>query len=157
MFVEVRVPTLGESIVDATIASWHKKEGDHIQSGDVLLELETDKVNVEVNAGQDGVLQKVTKQVGDIVAVGEVLAVIEGNARGTESVAKSSGNSWTETVSLQPSVSSAQPVLQSPDTQRPPSPLARRIAAEHQVDIAQVTGSSPHGRVTKEDVIQYLE
>src|SRR5947207_7247763 len=107
MAVEVHVPTLGESIVDATIASWHKKEGNLIQSGDILLELETDKVNVEVNAEQDGVLQKVTKQVGDIVAVGEVLAVIEDNARGTESVAKSSGNSRTETVSQQSPVSSA--------------------------------------------------
>src|SRR5436853_7138926 len=157
MSVEVRVPTLGESIVDATIASWHKKEGDYIQSGDVLLELETDKVNVEVNAEQDGVLQKVTKQVGDIVAVGEVIAVIEENARATEGVAKPSGKSSTKTVSQQSPVSSTQPALQSPDSQRPPSPLARRIAAEHKVDIAQVRGSSPHGRVTKEDVIQYLE
>src|SRR6266849_3452402 len=157
MSVEIRVPTLGESIVDATIASWHKKEGDLIQSGDVLLELETDKVNVEVNAEQDGVLQKVTKQVGDSVAVGEVIAVIEDSARTSDGVAKSSGNSSTETVSQQSLGSSTQPTWQSTDSQRPPSPLARRIAAEHKVDIAQVKGSSPHGRVTKEDVVQYLE
>jgi len=157
MSVEIRVPTLGESIVDATIASWHKKEGDLIQSGDVLLELETDKVNVEVNAEQDGVLQKVTKQVGDSVAVGEVIAVIEDSARTSDGVAGSSGNSSTETVSQQSLGASTQPTWQSTDSQRPPSPLARRIAAEHKVDIAQVKGSSPHGRVTKEDVIQYLE
>ena len=157
MSVEIRVPTLGESIVDATIASWHKKEGDLIQSGDVLLELETDKVNVEVNAEQDGVLQKVTKQVGDSVAVGEVIAVIEDSARTSDGVAGSSGNSSAETVSQQSLGASTQPTWQSTDSQRPPSPLARRIAAEHKVDIAQVKGSSPHGRVTKEDVIQYLE
>ncbi len=76
MSAEIRVPTLGESIVDATIASWLKKEGDAVQRGDILVELETDKVNVEVSAEQDGVLQKVVKQVGDTVAVGEVLGMI---------------------------------------------------------------------------------
>src|SRR2546421_10732571 len=121
MSIEIRVPTLGESIVDATIASWHKKEGDLIQSGDVLLELETDKVNVEVNAEQDGVLQKVTKQVGDIVSVGEVLAVIGDNTRGAESVARSSSNSRTETVSQQSPASSTQHAVQSPNAQRQPS------------------------------------
>lgn len=157
MSVEIRVPTLGESIVDATIASWQKKEGDLVHRGEVLLELETDKVNVEVNAEQDGVLQKVTKQVGDIVAVGEVVAVIEDSARSTDSAAKSNGASSVEMVSQQSPVSSTQSALRSDEDQRPPSPLARRIAAEHQVDIAQVRGSSSHGRVTKEDVIQYLE
>lgn len=113
MSIEIRVPTLGESIVDATIASWHKKEGDLIQSGDVLLELETDKVNVEVSAEQDGVLQKVTKQVGDSVAVGEVIAVIEDSARTSDGVAKSGGNSSMETVSQQSLGSSTQPTWQS--------------------------------------------
>lgn len=157
MSVEVRVPTLGESIVDATIASWQKKEGDQVQRGDVLVELETDKVNVEVNAEQDGVLQKVIKQVGDIVAVGEVIAVITDSAKATQSTAKSNGMSLVETVSQQSLASSTQQALHAIDSQRPPSPLARRMAAEHKVDIAQVRGSSPHGRVTKDDVIQYLE
>jgi 2-oxoglutarate dehydrogenase E2 component (dihydrolipoamide succinyltransferase) len=157
MSVEVRVPTLGESIVDATIATWHKKEGDLVQRGDVLVELETDKVNVDVPAEQDGVLQKVSKQVGDVVAVGEVIAVIEESAKATLSAPKSNGTPLVETVSQQSLVSSTPPVPKSTDTQRPPSPLARRIAAEHQIDIAQIRGSSPHGRVTKEDVIQYLE
>ncbi len=157
MSVEIRVPILGESIVDATIASWNKKEGDLVQRGEVLLELETDKINVDVTAEQDGVLRKVTKQVGDTVAVGEVIAVIEDGANVTENVAKSNGTSSVEVASQQPAVPSAQPALRAADSQRPPSPLARRIAAEHQVDLAQIRGSSPHGRVTKEDVIQYLE
>ena len=157
MSVEVRVPTLGESIVDATIAIWHKKEGDLIQRGDVLVELETDKVNVDVPAEQDGVLQKVSKQEGDIVAVGEVIAVIQDSAKSTPSAPKSNSTPLVETIALQPLVLSTQPVSSSTDAQRPPSPLARRIAAEHQIDIAQIRGSSPHGRVTKEDVIQYLE
>src|SRR5215469_5226340 len=80
MSVEIRVPSLGESIVDATVASWLKREGDPVQRGEALVELETDKINVEVNAEEDGVLQKIAKQAGDIVAVGEVIGTIGAEA-----------------------------------------------------------------------------
>ena len=73
---EIRVPALGESIVDAVIATWLKHEGDVVNQGDALVELETDKVNVEVTAEQNGVLQKIVKQEGDTVSVGEVLGMI---------------------------------------------------------------------------------
>src|SRR5438552_7739919 len=79
---EIRVPTMGESIVDAVIASWLKHEGDSVSQGEALVELETDKVNVEVTAEQSGVLQKIVKHEGDTVAVGEVLGVI-GEGAGT--------------------------------------------------------------------------
>ncbi|BCL84377.1 dihydrolipoyllysine-residue succinyltransferase component of 2-oxoglutarate dehydrogenase complex [Ktedonobacteria bacterium brp13] len=171
MPIDVRVPSLGESIVDATIASWLKKEGDTVRQGETLAELETDKVNVEVNADQDGVLQKVIKKVGDIVAVGEVLCVIGVSGESSESVGIASSSTVTEaekTVASPSAEKVSVPAVQqtyangqrnnglSSDAQRPPSPLARRIASEHNVDIAQVRGSSPHGRVTKDDVIQYL-
>ncbi len=181
MSVEIRVPTLGESIVDATIASWLKKEGDTIQQGDALVELETDKVNVEVNAEQSGVLQKVVKQEGDTVAVGEVLGLIGEGASSSQPTQEASSNGAKETVAVTTSISSPpqtapaesaapqppsvqatsaqQPAQQqtSAEAQRPPSPLARRIAAEHNVDIAQVRGTSPHGRITRDDVVNYLE
>ena len=180
MSIEIRVPTLGESIVDATIASWLKKEGDTIQQGDALVELETDKVNVEVNAEQDGVLQKVVKQEGDTVAVGEVLGLISESASSSQAT-QASSNGAKETVATTTSISSPpqtapaesaapqpppvqtapaqQPAQQqaSAEAQRPPSPLARRIAAEHNVDIAQVRSTSPYGRVTRDDVVNYLE
>ena len=180
MSIEIRVPTLGESIVDATIASWLKKEGDTVQQGDALVELETDKVNVEVNAEQDGILQKVVKQEGDTVAVGEVLGLIGDGASSSETT-QTSSNGAKEPVATTASISSPpqtapaesvapqspavqaapaqQPVQQqtSAEAQRPPSPLARRIAAEHNVDIAQVRSTSPHGRVTRDDVVNYLE
>src|SRR5438093_10490041 len=76
MEVEIRVPALGESIVDAAIARWLKSEGDAVKQGEALVELETDKVNVEVSAEQSGVLQKIVKHEGDSVVVGEVLGVI---------------------------------------------------------------------------------
>ncbi len=82
MSIEIRVPPLGESIVEATIASWLKHEGDAVRRGEALVELETDKVNIEVNAEQDGVLQQIAKKAGDEVAVGEVLGLIgEGSAQ----------------------------------------------------------------------------
>ncbi len=158
MSVEIRVPTLGESIVDATIASWLKNEGDSVQSGDALVELETDKINIEVNAEQAGILQKVMKQAGDVVAVGDILGMIEAQA----STQVSAPSAATVQSEPEPVVADKQPAkvipaASSTEAQRPPSPLARRIAAEHQVDITQVKGSSPHGRVTKDDVITYLE
>src|SRR5579875_3039673 len=163
MSVEIRVPTLGESIVDATIATWLKHEGDTVRKGDALVELETDKVNVEVTAEQDGTLQKVLKREGDVVAVGEVLGLI---AQGTEA-----GTSTSPATSAVSSTPQPQPgaetsrngsaalqtaVPSSADLQRPPSPLARRIAAEYNIDISQVKSNSPHGRVTKDDVISYI-
>jgi 2-oxoglutarate dehydrogenase E2 component (dihydrolipoamide succinyltransferase) len=168
MSVEIRVPSLGESIVDATIASWLKEEGDPVRRGEVLVELETDKVNVEVSAEQDGVLQKIVKQAGDVVAVGEVIGTIGAEAASASAsasnanVASAGGSGTRESVVGQGGVerAGASPVPtvgQGGNAQRPPSPLARRIAEEHNVDIAQIKGSSPHGRVTRDDVISYLE
>jgi 2-oxoglutarate dehydrogenase E2 component (dihydrolipoamide succinyltransferase) len=160
MSVEIRVPSLGESIVDATIASWLKKEGDSVQRGEALVELETDKINVEVNAEQDGVLQKIAKQAGDVVAVGEVIGMLGAEAINTVdgNVASANGSITRKSAIQQAAPEQQKGASPSPtETQRPPSPLARRIAAEYNVDIAQVKGSSPHGRVTRDDVINYLE
>jgi 2-oxoglutarate dehydrogenase E2 component (dihydrolipoamide succinyltransferase) len=164
MSVEIRVPSLGESIVEATVASWLKREGDAVNSGDVLAELETDKVNVEVSAEQSGVLQKIVKQAGDEVSVGEVIGLLgeaseaKGAAEATApAAAREAAAPAPQAARQQPAATPAQPAAAPTDAQRPPSPLARRIAAEYNVDISQVRGSSPHGRVTKEDVINYLE
>jgi len=164
MSVEIRVPALGESIVDAVIASWLKHEGDQVNQGDALVELETDKVNLEVTAEQSGVLQKILKREGDTVAVGEVLGMI---GEGTSATASQQAERKTPTGQLASIQSSnngqrnptgpLQPVQTASDEQRPPSPLAKRIASEHNVDISQVKGTSPHGRVTKDDVISYME
>jgi 2-oxoglutarate dehydrogenase E2 component (dihydrolipoamide succinyltransferase) len=157
MPVEIRVPSLGESIVDATIARWLKHEGDAVKQGDALVELETDKVNLEVNAQQSGVLQQIAKQEGDVVAAGEVLGLIGESARApaaTKTSAAPTGQAQAaQAVTPTGQVQTAQVPT---DGQRPPSPLARRIAAEHNIDLSQVKGSSPHGRVTRDDVVNYL-
>jgi len=158
MSVEIRVPALGESIVDAVIASWLKHEGDVVKQGDAVVELETDKVNVEVSAEQSGMLQKILKQEGDVVAVGDVLGLI------AESVEVSTVPRLEAAAAQQPSEreqantnGQQQPALTVGDGQRTVSPLARRIAAEHNVDLSQIRGNSPHGRVTRDDVINYME
>src|ERR1700737_1029346 len=97
MPVEIRVPSLGESIVDAVIASWLKHEGDSVSQGEALVELETDKVNVEVTADQSGVLQKIVKREGDTVAVGEVLGVIGEGADTGSTAAAQAGDSQKAT------------------------------------------------------------
>lgn len=160
---EIRVPTLGESIVDATIASWLKHEGDTVNVGDALVELETDKVNIEVNAEQSGVLQKIVKQEGDTVAVDEVLGIIGEQAATSTQPTASVPVQTTIAVPVQLATNGrddqkvATGPLQGTDGQRPPSPLARRIAEDHNVDISQVKGNNPYGRVTKDDVISYME
>ncbi|HEX6480107.1 MAG TPA: 2-oxoglutarate dehydrogenase complex dihydrolipoyllysine-residue succinyltransferase [Ktedonobacteraceae bacterium] len=178
MSVEIRVPELGESIVDAVVANWLKHEGDMVNAGDALVELETDKINVEVSADQSGVLQHIAKQEGDVVAVGDVLGMIgEGSDASTgtspqkpeitEPVTQGSNGQGPATVQAQPeqtrvdsqkTTAGQLQATQAPvDGQRPPSPLARRIATEYNVDLSQVKGNSPHGRVTRDDVINYME
>ncbi len=144
MAVEIHVPALGESIVDAVIATWLKNEGDEVKQGEALVELETDKVNVEVSAERSGVLQKILKQEGDVVTVGDVLGMIGDSVEVPAGVRP-------ETFAVQ------QPALPANDGQRPVSPLARRIADDYNIDLSQVKSRSPHGRVTKDDVISYIE
>ena len=167
MAVEIRVPALGESIVDAVVANWLKHEGDTISQGEALVELETDKINVDVPAEQSGVLQKIEKQEGDVVSVGDVLGLIGESAAAPTSTDTSKPEPVAAPVATPEQMAQAgtspeiarttSGPLSPVDSHRPPSPLARRIAAEHHVDLSQVRGNSTHGRVTKDDVINYLE
>src|SRR6266851_3502593 len=157
MALEIRVPELGESIVDAVIANWLKQEGDTVKKGDTLVELETDKVNVEVSAEQSGVLQKIIKREGDEVSVGDVLGTIGESVEVPAGTRAESPAEQVKTNGQSPSTGQEQPVPLTTDGQRPVSPLARRIAADYNVDLSQVKGNSPHGRVTRDDVISYME
>ena len=156
MSVEIRVPELGESIVDAVVATWLKHEGDAINVGDALVELETDKVNVEVSAQQSGMLQKIMKKEGEEVAVGDVIGMIEEAAQQEQPQPATATQASAATEQPTPVANTAEAPAGS-DGQHLASPLARRIAAENNVDLAQIRGNSPHGRVTREDVMNYLE
>ena len=158
MSVEIRVPELGESIVDAVVATWLKHEGDAVNVGDALVELETDKVNVEVSAQQSGVLQKIMKKEGDEVAVGDVIGMIGEAAQQEQSQPATTAQAQAPAAAEQPTpVANMTEAPAESDGQHLASPLARRIAAENNVDLAQIRGNSPHGRVTREDVLSYIE
>jgi 2-oxoglutarate dehydrogenase E2 component (dihydrolipoamide succinyltransferase) len=166
MAIEIRVPQIGESVVEATVGRWLKQEGDPIAVGDELVELETDKVNVTVPAEQSGVLTRIARKEGETVSVNEVLAVI------TEGDAAANGKSPSEAAPLPAtSVSDrsvapvAQPLSEAPlsappavdGRPRPATPMAQRLAADRNLDLSQVPGSGSGGKVRKEDVANYVE
>jgi 2-oxoglutarate dehydrogenase E2 component (dihydrolipoamide succinyltransferase) len=158
------VPELGESVVEARVARWLKKEGDRVEIGDPLVELETEKVDLEVNADKGGVLATITRREGEDVKIGELLGVVDetvaaaagAQAAHSSAVApgakaeagnRSSGNGSTATATKAP----VPPVAAAPADTRA-TPTARRIAREHDVDLGAVAGSGSSGRVMKQDV-----
>lgn len=141
MSIEVKVPVLPESVADATIAAWHKKVGDKVTRDENLVDLETDKVVLEVPAPADGVLTEIAFQVGDTVNSGQLLAKI------TEGVAA------TPSASEAPKANEPVSALEDKST----SPAVRRMLAEHELQPGQIKGSGKEGRITKEDVLSYIE
>ena len=147
MTIEVKVPLLPESISDATVSTWHKKAGDRVSRDENIVDLETDKVMLEVPAPADGILKEIIKPTGSTVQAQEVIAVID-TAAGA--VAQP-----TEQPVAAPKAAPA-PVAAAPVATvsgAPASPSARRVAAEHDVDVSQVAGTGKGGRVTKENVL----
>ena len=162
MPVEVRVPQLGESVVEATVGKWLKHEGEQVVTGEPLVELETEKVSLEVAAESPGVLAKIAQPEGANVRVGEVLATIGEAVPAREAGAQSAAGPAQPLPRVEPAPA-AQPAVgapeagQMPDGTHPSSPSARRVAEEHGVDLSEVAGSGPGGRVTREDVLAYVE
>jgi len=152
--ISIKVPPLGESIVEATVARWLKKEGEAVAAGDTLVELETDKVTVEVPALKGGVLARQAKHDGDVVAVDDVLGEIDESAAGA-SAAPSRAAAPAEQASAPASPPSAAPTTASPaSADVKASPAARRVAAEGGVDLGTIAGTGRGGVVSKPDLIE---
>ncbi|MHA6167090.1 2-oxoglutarate dehydrogenase complex dihydrolipoyllysine-residue succinyltransferase [Bacillus mojavensis] len=157
---EIKVPELAESISEGTIAQWLKQPGDYVEQGEYLLELETDKVNVELTAEESGVLQEVLKDSGDTVQVGEIIGTITEGAGESSAPAPSekaeSKESEKEEKQAEPT---AQEVSQEAQTEAKTrtiaSPSARKLAREKGIDLSQVPTGDPLGRVRKQDVEAY--
>jgi len=147
MSLEVKVPLLPESISDATVATWHKKPGDKVTRDENIVDLETDKVMLEVPAPADGILKEIIKDSGATVKAQEVIAIIEeGAAEKTETK--------SETKSDAKKTETKQEKTETKSTgNKPLSPAARRAAAEHEVDVSDVKGTGKDGRVTKENIL----
>ena len=176
MAIEIKVPALGESLVDAVVGQWLKGEGDSVSQGETILELETDKVNLDVTAESDGVLSAIQKQEGDVVTVGEVLGTLDSD--GAPATASSNGTDETPAevkpaeapVTANVAESRAEsrednPAGTEPATVAPSgddssagraAPAVRRMAEEHNIDLAQVDGTGPNGRITRDDLMNHL-
>jgi 2-oxoglutarate dehydrogenase E2 component (dihydrolipoamide succinyltransferase) len=142
------VPELGESVVEARVARWLKKEGDRVEIGDPLVELETEKIDLEVNAEKGGVIASIKRQEGEDVKIGELLAVLDENAAGGAK-AKAPNGAAATAAAQQP----ASPPSKAADADAPKAtPTAKRMAKDHDVNLGAVQGSGAAGRVMKQDV-----
>jgi len=155
---EIRVPTLGESVTEATIGRWFKKAGDAVRADEALAELETDKVTLEVNAPAAGVLAEIVAKEGETVGPGALLGQI---AEGAAAPAKS-GETGGKSAAPKPAPAPAAPAPKSASapaapaaTTMPPAPAAAKIAVEQGIDVAQVPGSGKRGQALKSDVVQF--
>lgn len=153
MAIEIKVPALPESIADATVSKWYKKPGDSVKRDENLVDLETDKVVLEVQAPADGVLKEIKKDQGSKVLAHEVIGMLEAGAVAQATPAAEKQTAEKVTAPAKAASSTPQKVAaQSNDL----GPAARRAAAEHEVDVKQISGTGKEGRVTREDVINFV-
>src|SRR5690242_14526120 len=161
MSIEIKVPAMGESVTEATVARWFKREGDAVKRDEPLLELETDKVTVEVPAPADGMLESISVKDGDTVEVGTLLGAIAEGAAGKPSVVTAT-NPTAATPAPKAEAPKPAPAPAAPSAPRPAAtvvamPSARRIGEENHIDVASVAGTGRDGRVTKGDMLGALE
>ncbi|MCG5515938.1 MULTISPECIES: 2-oxoglutarate dehydrogenase complex dihydrolipoyllysine-residue succinyltransferase [unclassified Ectothiorhodospira] len=169
MSTEVKIPQLPESVSDATIVSWHKRPGDAVQRDEILVDIETDKVVLEVPAPQDGVMEDIIEDEGSVVTAGQVIGHVKAGEE-TDSGGKGSGKKKSgkkdsgkdkqadkdnkpdsdagEAASSSRSQTGDDPAL---------SPAVRKLINEHDLDAGQIQGSGKGGRILKEDVVKHLE
>src|SRR5260221_5250076 len=172
MTIEVRVPQLPESVADATLVSWHKKPGDTVRREENLVDLETDKVVLEVPAPADGVLKQIVAADGAVVTSGQLLAVLEPGA-----VAAVAPPASRPAAAASPAARPAPPppkaAVPAPAAARPVpeavveraagasanrmGPAVRKLVDEHDIDPKSIAGSGREGRITKGDVLDYLQ
>ncbi|MFT9598252.1 2-oxoglutarate dehydrogenase complex dihydrolipoyllysine-residue succinyltransferase [Mesobacillus sp.] len=163
---EIKVPELAESITEGTIAQWLKKKGDQVEKGEYIVELETDKVNVEIISDYDGVLTELLAEEGDTVKVGEAIAIVgeQGSAANDQPTAEAGRvnespdepvNGSAEGKNTDTSVSGDQSAAEEASERVIASPAARKLAREKGIDLSKVASQDPLGRVRKQDVESY--
>lgn len=154
--IEVKVPELAESITEGTVLEWLVKIGDQVSKGEGIVELETDKVNLEVNTEYSGVVTKVLREPGDTVEVGDVIAILEDNA--AEGTVRAEAEASKEPVKEEVQPPSTPSAPQNSKTLQPiASPSARKLARELGIDLNQVVSSDPLGRIRPHDVKAHLQ
>jgi len=157
MMIEVKVPVLPESVEDATIATWHKQAGDSIRRDENLVDLETDKVVLEVPAPADGIVRDLRAQQGDTVHSGDVIALIEEAVVPPAEQEAPPAETEPEKAPDKAAAAESEAAAEKPGDSPRLSPSARRVAEEEKVDASQVPGTGRGGRVTKGDVLNFLK
>ncbi len=152
MLVEVKVPQLSESVAEATLLTWHKKEGEAVSRDENLVDIETDKVVLELPAPNDGVLVKVVKGDGSTVVAGEVIATLDTDAKGAVVPATAPAAA----VRSEPAAVPPTPAPEVPRQDARLMPSARKLVDEQGVDPTRITGSGREGRITKADVMNQM-
>lgn len=151
--MDVLMPQLGETVTEGTVAAWHKKAGDAVEKGETLLDIETDKVATEIEAPASGVLSSIEVAEGDTVEVGTVLAVIavEGGVAAAPAEATPPARAPEQTT--------AAPAggLPGKSAGNRLSPAVRRLLQQHNLDVSEIEGTGRDGRVTRNDVLSYIE
>lgn len=157
MAIEIKVPVLPESVADATIATWHVKPGEAVSRDQNLVDIETDKVVLEVVAPEDGAISEILKEEGDTVLQEEAIAKFEAGAGGDASADdKDDSSKEKKEESKSEEKSEEKPAEPSKDTDVL-SPAVRRLVAEHNLDASQIPASGKGGRLTKEDVEKFIK
>lgn len=154
MSIEIKVPVLPESVADATVATWHKQPGDFVSRDENIVDLETDKVVLEVPAPADGYLKEIKQGEGETVVSDEVLAIFEeGEAPAEEAQATTTDAPAAPTTSTSAPAPAANPSPATHASTGSASPSARKIMSENDIDASQVSGSGRGGRITKPDAM----
>jgi 2-oxoglutarate dehydrogenase E2 component (dihydrolipoamide succinyltransferase) len=153
MQVEVKVPQLSESVSEATLVAWHKKVGEAVKRDENLIDIETDKVVMELPAPADGVIARIVKEGGSLVTSGEVIAVIDTDAKVAAASPLATDPAAAAKAAAKAAPASGAPSPAASMVANAPSPSAKKIAAEKGLDPGQIAGTGRDGRVTKGDVL----
>jgi 2-oxoglutarate dehydrogenase E2 component (dihydrolipoamide succinyltransferase) len=148
MLIEVKVPALSESVADGTLVNWHKKAGEFVKRNENLVDLETDKVVLEIVAPKDGILKEITKGDGVLVMSDEVIAKIDDSASAAKSSKKQAQPVSAKASKKQSAQTQASALL---------SPAARKLVADNDLDVSQISGTGRDNRITKADTLVYLD
>ena len=168
--MNVLMPQLGETVAEGTVSAWHKQPGDQVEADEILADIETDKVSMEIPSPGKGVLKEILVQAGETVEVGTVLAVIaaegEADAPAAEAPAAAAAGAGAPAAAVGATVQSRPAASATASASRPEavgrtenqrlSPAVRRLAAENRLDLSAVSGSGRNGRITRRDVIDFI-
>ncbi|TDG13794.1 2-oxoglutarate dehydrogenase complex dihydrolipoyllysine-residue succinyltransferase [Seongchinamella unica] len=146
MAIEIKAPAFPESVADGEVAAWHKQEGESVSRDELIVEIETDKVVMEVVAPEDGVITRIHALEGDTIESEQLLATLEQGAAASAPAADSAAGESTPA-----------PATADEDLAALLGPAARQLVEEHQLDISQIKGSGKNGRITKEDILKFMK